>query len=96
MNRKKGANKRSLSNSKKKKFSKSALTRNHSRRDCKACNEVELQNINKVNPSIFTQDYEKLAYFTKLYQQFVLQGKITQAEQLINKIKANHPIFSRL
>jgi len=31
-----------------------------------------------------------------MYQGYVLGGKVNLAEQCINKIKANHPILSRL
>lgn len=44
----------------------------------------------------FTHDFEKLKYFVKLYQTYALAGKIMNAEQCISKIKANHPILSRL
>jgi len=50
----------------------------------------------KVTPVKFSHDSEKLKYFTKMYQQYVLGGKVKFAEQCINRIKANHPILSRL
>ena len=80
---------------KKLKKSKSALGRSHSRhRDCKACHHV-LQ-LASASPVRFTADFEKLKYYTKAYQQYVLAEKFQLAEQFINKIKCNHPIFSRL
>ena len=44
----------------------------------------------------FTHDFEKLKYFVKMYQTYALAGKIMNAEQCISKIKANHPVLSRL
>ena len=74
---------------------KSAIGRSHSRRDCKACNDVQMMNM-KAQPVKFTHDFERLQYFVKLYQQFAKAGKITNAIQCISKIKANHPILFRL
>ena len=72
-----------------------ALTRSQSRRDCQACNEISIMNV-KINPVKFQHDFDKLKYFVKLYQQYVLSGKVQLAEQCISRIKANHPIFFRL
>ena len=47
-------------------------------------------------PRDLHSDIEKLKYYTQLYQTYVLGNKIIQAESCINKIKANHPILSRI
>lgn len=43
------------------------LNRSKSKRDCKACFDMLNLNI-KVNPTKFSYDFEKLKYFTNLYQ----------------------------
>lgn len=45
---------------------KPALGRSHSRRDCKACDDIQILNI-KAQPAKFTHDFERLQYFVKLY-----------------------------
>ena len=47
-------------------------------------------------PRDLHSDIEKLKYYTQLYQTYALGNKIIQAESCINKIKANHPILSRV
>jgi hypothetical protein len=42
------------------------LAKSASRRDCKACVDLQLMNI-KAPPMKFTHDFEKLKYFVKLY-----------------------------
>ena len=73
-----------------------SLNRSHSRRDCKACNDLLKMSI-KANPmQNEKQQQEKLKFYTNQYQTHALAGKVTLAEQSIRKIKANHPILSRL
>lgn len=71
-------------------------SRSHSRRNCKACNDLAKLSL-KANPmKNEKQEQEKLKYYTKQYQDHALAGNVTLAEQSIRKIKANHPILSRL
>lgn len=67
-----------------------------SRRDCTACQHDLTNNGIKANPNKFSWDFEKLKYFTNLYQQYALGGKVLLAEQCISRIKANHSVLSRL
>ena len=91
------------SNKKKTKRQKSKksllLNRSHSRRDCKACADLHKMGIKGSNhhpmPSE-KQEQAKLQLYAKQYQANVIAGKVIQAEQSIRKMKANHPILSRL
>ena len=87
-----------LMSKKKPKMAKSVASKsnnNLNRSKCRACHDLLNLSI-KTSPARFNYDFDKLKYFTNLYQSHAMKGKVTLAEQCISRIKANHSVLSRL